>query len=147
MNLFFIRSERVYKCAIQGTILTEAKHINLSLHFLEQVIVYLGQDNVSHVPYRNSLLTSILRDSLGGNCLTTMLATLSVSTFNLEVYLTIHIYNFSKYLFQGCIAGTFASKSLIRSEFQYFVKKRIFKSSISLKMSIKFILHKNNSKK
>ncbi|XP_043288523.1 kinesin heavy chain-like [Venturia canescens] len=77
-------SERVYKCAIQGTILTEAKHINLSLHFLEQVIVCLGQENVSHVPYRNSLLTSILRDSLGGNCLTTMLANLSVSSFNLE---------------------------------------------------------------
>ncbi|XP_024945800.1 kinesin-like protein KIF6 isoform X1 [Cephus cinctus] len=77
-------SERVYKCAITGTILTEAKHINLSLHYLEQVIVCLGQDNITHVPYRNSLLTAILRDSLGGNCLTTMLATLSIATFSFE---------------------------------------------------------------
>ncbi|XP_066602811.1 kinesin-like protein KIF6 [Prorops nasuta] len=77
-------SERVYKCAISGTILTEAKHINLSLHYLEQVIVCLGQENVGHIPYRNSLLTAILRDSLGGNCLTTMLATLNVASLNLE---------------------------------------------------------------
>ncbi|KAG7197314.1 hypothetical protein KM043_018432 [Ampulex compressa] len=77
-------SERVYKCAITGTILTEAKHINLSLHYLEQVIVCLGQESAGHIPYRNSLLTAILRDSLGGNCLTTMLATLSVSSSNLE---------------------------------------------------------------
>ncbi|XP_033207917.1 kinesin-like protein KIF3A [Belonocnema kinseyi] len=77
-------SERVYKYAITGTILTEAKHINLSLHYLEQVIVCLGQENTTHIPYRNSLLTAILRDSLGGNCLTTMLATLSLSIGNLE---------------------------------------------------------------
>ncbi|XP_003397784.3 kinesin-like protein KIF6 [Bombus terrestris] len=77
-------SERVYKCSITGTILTEAKHINLSLHYLEQVIVCLGQESAGHIPYRNSLLTSILRDSLGGNCLTTMLATISLCAFNLE---------------------------------------------------------------
>ncbi|XP_012152248.2 kinesin-like protein KIF6 [Megachile rotundata] len=77
-------SERVYKCSISGTILTEAKHINLSLHYLEQVIVCLGQESAGHIPYRNSLLTSILRDSLGGNCLTTMLATMSIASFNLE---------------------------------------------------------------
>ncbi|XP_017762642.1 PREDICTED: kinesin-like protein KIF6 [Eufriesea mexicana] len=77
-------SERVYKCSITGTILTEAKHINLSLHYLEQVIVSLGQESVGHIPYRNSLLTSILRDSLGGNCLTVMLATMSVTSSDLE---------------------------------------------------------------
>ncbi|XP_017799429.1 PREDICTED: kinesin-like protein KIF6 [Habropoda laboriosa] len=77
-------SERVYKCSITGTILTEAKHINLSLHYLEQVIVCLGQESAGHIPYRNSVLTSILRDSLGGNCMTTMLATISVVPFNLE---------------------------------------------------------------
>ena len=31
----------------------------------------------THVPYRNSVMTSVLRDSLGGNCKTTMIATLS----------------------------------------------------------------------
>ncbi|KAI4488048.1 hypothetical protein M0804_004896 [Polistes exclamans] len=77
-------SERVYKCAISGTVLTEAKHINLSLHYLEQVIVCLNQENSGHIPYRNCLLTAILRDSLGGNCITTMLATLSISSANLQ---------------------------------------------------------------
>ncbi|XP_076659707.1 uncharacterized protein LOC143363016 [Halictus rubicundus] len=77
-------SERVYKCSISGTILAEAKHINLSLHYLEQVIVCLGQESVSHIPYRNSYLTSILRDSLGGNCMTAMLANLSAVSSNLE---------------------------------------------------------------
>ncbi|XP_015179177.1 PREDICTED: kinesin-like protein KIF6 [Polistes dominula] len=77
-------SERVYKCEISGTVLTEAKHINLSLHYLEQVIVCLNQENSSHIPYRNCLLTAILRDSLGGNCITTMLATLSISSVNLQ---------------------------------------------------------------
>ncbi|XP_043251745.1 kinesin-like protein KIF6 [Colletes gigas] len=77
-------SERVYKSSISGTTLTEAKYINLSLHYLEQVIVCLGQESVGHIPYRNSCLTSILRDSLGGNCMTTMLATVSVVCANLE---------------------------------------------------------------
>ena len=57
------------------------RHINLSLHYLEQVIVAL-QEKVTvgrvHVPYRNSLLTWILRDSLGGNCKTSMIATISL---------------------------------------------------------------------
>eukprot|EP00466_Bigelowiella_natans_P015828 jgi/Bigna1/127442/aug1.4_g2150 len=55
--------------------------INLSLHHLANVIVALhkkAKGQQEHVPYRNSLLTSILKDSLGGNCKTTMIATLSV---------------------------------------------------------------------
>ena len=38
-----------------------------------------------HVPYRNSMMTSVLRDSLGGNCMTTMIATCSVEKKNLDV--------------------------------------------------------------
>tara|TARA_B100000787_G_scaffold152250_1_gene125798 strand:+ start:84 stop:812 length:729 start_codon:yes stop_codon:yes gene_type:complete len=122
-------SERVKKTGIEGTSLKEAKYINLSLHFLEQVraqgsglgpgsgvrvgarvrsvitssrrraeadtltpcahvptlpptarmqvITSLGERQKSHVPYRNSMLTSVLRDSLGGNCKTVMVATMS----------------------------------------------------------------------
>ncbi|XP_043682034.1 kinesin-like protein KIF6 isoform X2 [Vespula pensylvanica] len=51
-------SERVYKCAISGTVLSEAKHINLSLHYLEQVIVCLNQENSSHIPYRKGRETN-----------------------------------------------------------------------------------------
>ena len=38
-----------------------------------------------HVPYRNSMMTSVLRDSLGGNCMTTMIATCSIEKKNLDV--------------------------------------------------------------
>ena len=50
------------RTGVEGTLLTEAKYINLSLHFLEQVIVALSDKSRSHVPYRNSMMTSVLRD-------------------------------------------------------------------------------------
>ena len=55
-------SERVSKSGVGGTLLAEAKYINLSLHFLEQVIVALSERSRSHIPYRNSMMTSVLRD-------------------------------------------------------------------------------------
>ncbi|XP_067883904.1 kinesin-like protein KIF6 isoform X3 [Heterodontus francisci] len=77
-------SERVTKTGVGGQLLTEAKYINLSLTYLEQVIIALAEKNRTHIPYRNSMMTSVLRDSLGGNCMTTMVATLSVDKRNLE---------------------------------------------------------------
>lgn len=50
-----------------------------------QVIIALSERNRSHIPYRNSMLTSVLRDSLGGNCMTTMIATMAVDKKNLDV--------------------------------------------------------------
>ncbi|XP_049596545.1 kinesin-like protein KIF6 isoform X3 [Syngnathus scovelli] len=76
-------SDRVSKTGLNGQLLTEAKYINLSLHYLEQVIIALSERNRCHIPYRNSMLTSVLRDSLGGNCKTTMIATLAVDQRNL----------------------------------------------------------------
>lgn len=81
------RSERVSRTKIDGAILKEAKYINLSLHYLEQVIIALhekAQGRRTHVPYRNSMMTSILRDSLGGNCKTTMIATVAVEQVLVE---------------------------------------------------------------
>ena len=74
-------SERIKKTQVTGRLFKEAAFINLSLHHLEQVILALhhrsnGRTSV-HVPYRNSFLTSTLRDSLGGNCRTYMIATIS----------------------------------------------------------------------
>lgn len=75
-------SERVSRSNSAGTTLEEAKYINSSLFFLEMVIVALheretkGKKDV-HIPYRNSMMTSVLRDSLGGNCKTVMIATIS----------------------------------------------------------------------
>ncbi|CAF0834221.1 unnamed protein product [Brachionus calyciflorus] len=77
-------SERIGKTNANGILLTEAKYINLSLHYLEQVIVALAEKNRTHVPYRNSMMTSVLRDSLGGNCMTTMIATCSAEKRNLD---------------------------------------------------------------
>jgi kinesin family protein 6/9 len=73
-------SERVGKTNSSGSILTEAKYINSSLFFLEMVIVALYEKATkgrTHIPYRNSMMTSVLRDSLGGNCKTIMIATIN----------------------------------------------------------------------
>ncbi|XP_075781206.1 kinesin-like protein KIF6 isoform X6 [Pelodiscus sinensis] len=77
-------SERVAKTGVGGQLLTEAKYINLSLLYLEQVIIALAEKHRSHIPYRNSMMTSVLRDSLGGNCMTTMIATLSLDKRNID---------------------------------------------------------------
>lgn len=81
-------SERVARTGIGGNLLKEAKFINLSLHYLEQVIVALHEKSLgrrSHIPYRNSMMTSVLRDSLGGNCKTTMIATCAVEDALVDV--------------------------------------------------------------
>ena len=73
-------SERVHKTNAGGQVLREAKYINTSLHYLEMVIVALHERSTKgrqHIPYRNSMLTSVLRDSLGGNCKTAMIATIN----------------------------------------------------------------------
>lgn len=80
-----LSSERVHKSKISGTALEEAKHINLSLHYLEQVILALSQTKRSHIPYRNSMMTYLLRDSLSGNGFTIMLATLGLHRNNFDV--------------------------------------------------------------
>ena len=79
-------SERIGRAGVTGQLATEGKHINLSLHHLEHVIVALAERKKGeHIPYRNSLLTSVLRDSLGGNSLTTMIATVSMDRRNVQV--------------------------------------------------------------
>jgi kinesin family protein 6/9 len=69
-------SERVSKTKSEGLVLKEAGHINKSLSILEQVILALGDKGRDHVPFRSSRLTHVLRDSLGGNCRTVLIANL-----------------------------------------------------------------------
>ena len=73
-------SERLKTNNKNDVIYNETKYINLSLSFLEQVIVSLGdrdKGKINHIPYRNSLMTTILKDSLGGNCKTILIANAS----------------------------------------------------------------------
>ena len=80
-------SERVGKTNSTGSVLVEAKYINTSLFFLEMVIVALHEkatSNRGHVPYRNSMMTQVLRDSLGGNCKTIMIATINPEASHTE---------------------------------------------------------------
>ena len=71
-------SERVKKTGSTGIALKEATYINKSLTFLEQVVVALTDKTrrKEYVPYRQSKLTHILKDSIGGNCKTVMIATI-----------------------------------------------------------------------
>lgn len=73
-------SERVRVTGATGKRLEESKKINQSLSCLGNVIAALtDQKSRSHIPYRDSKLTRILEDSLGGNCKTTMMAMISPS--------------------------------------------------------------------
>ena len=71
-------SERVKETGSSGLALKEAAYINKSLTFLEQVVVSLTDKTKrkEYVPYRQSKLTHILKDSIGGNCKTIMIATI-----------------------------------------------------------------------
>ena len=72
-------SERQKRAGSTGTRLKEAGHINRSLSTLSAVVNALTKKDGRHVPYRDSTLTHLLRDSLGGNARTTMVATVSPS--------------------------------------------------------------------
>ena len=52
----------------------ESMYINQSLSFLEQCILALGAKEARHIPYRQTKLTNVLKDSLGGNSNTLMFA-------------------------------------------------------------------------
>ncbi|XP_051781349.1 kinesin heavy chain [Erpetoichthys calabaricus] len=75
-------SEKVSKTGAEGAVLDEAKNINKSLSALGNVISALAEGTKTHVPYRDSKMTRILQDSLGGNCRTTMFICCSPSGYN-----------------------------------------------------------------
>ncbi len=70
-------SERQTRTQASGQRLKEATKINLSLSALGNVISALVAGSARHIPYRDSQLTRLLQDSLGGNTKTVMLAAVS----------------------------------------------------------------------
>ncbi|KAM7035975.1 kinesin-like protein KIF9 [Passerculus sandwichensis] len=65
-------SERLSKTGSEGQVRVEAAYINKSLSFLEQLIIALADPKREHMPFRQSKLTHVLKDSLGGGCNTAL---------------------------------------------------------------------------
>lgn len=81
-------SERQGKSLATGERFREATRINLSLSALGNVISALVDGKIKHIPYRDSKLTRLLQDSLGGNSRTLMIACISPGANNYEETLT-----------------------------------------------------------
>ena len=77
-------SERQAKTEATGQRLKEATKINLSLSALGNVIKALVDPKKGHIPYRDSKLTRLLQDSLGGNAKTVMIANLGPADYNFD---------------------------------------------------------------
>ena len=75
-------SERVRRTTSQGARLEEAKSINQSLSALGNVVAALADPNAPHIPFRDSNLTKLAQDSLGGNANTALIATIGPAMEN-----------------------------------------------------------------
>jgi kinesin family protein 6/9 len=77
-------NERTKKTGASGITMREANYINRSLSFLEQVVVGSTDKKRDHVPYRQSKLTNLLKNSIGGNCYTILIANIWPEAHHLE---------------------------------------------------------------
>jgi len=77
-------SERLGKTLSVGETQVEAMYINKSLTFLEQAVIALGDRRRDHVPFRQSKLTHVLKDSIGGKCNTLLIANIWGEAVHIE---------------------------------------------------------------
>ncbi|NXN11695.1 KIF9 protein, partial [Indicator maculatus] len=77
-------SERLSKTGSEGQVLKEAAYINKSLSFLEQIVIALADPRREHVPFRQSKLTHVLKDSLGGNSNTVLVTNICGEAAHVE---------------------------------------------------------------
>lgn len=100
-------SEKMSKAGVEGnTMLKEAQNINKSIMTLGMVINALTKGG-KHVPYRDSKLTRVLQESLGGNCLTYLIINCSPSTLNLtETLSTLRFGQRAKLIKNKVVANT-----------------------------------------
>ncbi|XP_042214672.1 kinesin-like protein KIF22 [Homarus americanus] len=84
-------AEGVGRTQMSGRQFTEGVNINKGLLALSKVLAALSNPTAGYVPYRESVLTRLLKDSLGGNSHTAMIACVSPANFNVhETIKTLH---------------------------------------------------------
>lgn len=103
-------SERGAATGCAGARFTEGANINKSLLALGNCINSLA-DGQRHVPYRDSKLTRLLKDSLGGNCQTVMIANISPSSLSYE-----DTYNTLKYATRAKKIKSHMKKNVVKRE-------------------------------
>lgn len=106
-------SERVKKSKVSGDRLDEAISINSSLTALGKCIHALTDSKTNFVPFRDSKLTRILQDSLGGNSKTSLVVTIGPSIKNMEETLSS--------LYFGSRAMKVQNKPIINRQKDYYV--------------------------
>ncbi|KAL3841705.1 hypothetical protein ACJMK2_019811 [Sinanodonta woodiana] len=106
-------SERATATSNKGARFREGANINKSLLALGNVINALAENkNKGHIPYRDSKLTRLLKDSLGGNCQTVMIAAISPSSMSYE-----DTYNTLKYADRAKNIKTLLKKNVLNVDF------------------------------
>ncbi|CDJ64719.1 kinesin motor domain-containing protein, putative [Eimeria necatrix] len=97
--------ERPKKTQGDGPLLKGTAFINKSLSFLEMVVVALGEKGRDHIPYRSSRLTHLLKDTLGGNSNTCLIANIWPEKEHLEE--TVSTLRFSQRMMRvySCVAN------------------------------------------
>ena len=137
-------SERQKKTGAQGERMKEAIEINLSLSALGNVISALVDGNSSHVPYRDSKLTRLLQDSLGGNTKTVMIAVVSPADYNYEESLsTLRYASRAKFIQNKPKVNEDPKDTLIREYYEEIQKlKRMLEDKTSAPIYIEKIVEK-----
>lgn len=130
-------SERAAKTGVTGLQLEEAKSINSSLTALGNVIKALTEPKKKgkkkHIPFRNSTLTYLLKDSLSGNTKTILFLAATLDTWNLEE--TVSTMRF------GARAKLIVNKIVVNNQFSPVQMKKVLAANqISLIKAAKLFL-------
>merc|ERR1719453_1256266 len=116
-------SERQSKTQASGDRLKEATKINLSLSALGNCISSLVDGKSQHIPYRDSKLTRLLQDSLGGNTKTVMIANCGPACYNYdETISTLRYANRAKQIKNKPVINEDPKDAMLR-EFQDEIKR------------------------
>jgi len=153
LNVLGVGSERQRTTGASGTRLKEAASINKSLSTLGLVIMSLGETRgkkPKHVPYRDSKLTFLLQDSLGGNANAVMISNISPSTKNInETLSTLRFARGAKRVKNKAVANhdCVGNISSLKAEITHLKQElKIIKEKVD-KNSFRFVLRAASSKR